>query len=138
MENECIFCKIDQGEIPSYTIYEDDYVRAFLDITQGTKGHTLIIPKKHVKNVYETDPETINHVFSVVPKIARALRDAFNPIGLNIVNNNDEPLQSVFHFHVHLIPRYEDDGMVLKTENNYGKISTETFNSLVEKIQENL
>ncbi|MEC9484668.1 MAG: HIT family protein [Candidatus Izemoplasma sp.] len=138
MANECIFCKIDKGEIPSYTVYEDDYVRAFLDITQGTKGHTLIIPKKHVKNIYDIDQETINHVFSVVPKVARALQKAFNPIGLNIVNNNDEPLQSVFHFHVHLIPRYKDDGMVLKTDNNYGKISTETFNNLVAKIKENL
>lgn len=138
MDNDCIFCKINDGEIPSYTVYEDEYVRAFLDITQGTKGHTLIIPKKHIKNVYELDDETVNHVFTVVPVIARALKSAFNPIGLNIINNNDKPLQSVFHFHVHLIPRYEDDGMILKTTNNYGKIPTEEFTEIVKKIKDNL
>lgn len=135
---DCIFCKIREGEIPSYKVYEDEHVLAFLDITQGTKGHTLVIPKKHVANVYEVDDDTITHVFTAVPKIARALKKAFNPIGLNIVNNNDRPLQSVFHFHVHLIPRYEDDGMVLSTKNNFGKIEPETFIAITQKIKENL
>lgn len=135
---DCIFCKIVDGEIPSYKVYEDEFVLAFLDITQGTKGHTLVIPKKHVKNVYELDQETAQQVFAVVPKIANALKKAFNPIGLNIVNNNDQPLQSVFHFHIHLIPRYEDDGMVLSTVNNYGKFEPEHFTSLVNSIKENL
>ncbi|QMS84954.1 HIT family protein [Candidatus Xianfuyuplasma coldseepsis] len=135
---DCIFCKIREGEIPSYKVYEDDHVLAFLDITQGTKGHTLVIPKKHVPNVYEVDEDTITHVFTAVPKIARALKKAFNPIGLNIVNNNDRPLQSVFHFHVHLIPRYEDDGMVLSTKNNFGKIEPETFIEITQKIKDSL
>lgn len=135
---DCIFCKIRDGEIPSYTVYEDDHVMAFLDITQGTKGHTLVIPKKHVPNVYEADEDTVHHVFSVVPKLANALKAAFNPIGLNIVNNNDKPLQSVFHFHVHLIPRYEDDGMILSTVNNYGKIDSTTFQDLTEAIKKQL
>ncbi len=135
---DCIFCKIIAGEIPSYKIYEDDSVMAFLDITQGTKGHTLVIPKNHIKNVYELDEETATNVFKVVPVIARALKKAFNPIGLNIINNNDKPLQSVFHFHVHLIPRYEDDGMELSTINNYGKFDNSHFVSLVSKIKENL
>ena len=135
---DCIFCKVLDGEIPSYKVYEDDNVLAFLDITQGTKGHTLIIPKKHVKNIYELDEETAREVFAVVPKLARAIKKAFNPIGLNIVNNNDKPLQSVFHFHIHLIPRYEDDGMVLSTINNYGKFTSEYFNGLVNNIKENL
>ena len=135
---ECIFCKIIEGEIPSYKVYEDEHVLAFLDITQGTKGHTLVIPKKHIPNVYELDEETIYNVFKVVPKLANAIKKAFNPIGLNIINNNDKPLQSVFHFHVHLIPRYEDDGMKLSTQNNYGVDSTETLLEITNSIKNNI
>lgn len=135
---DCIFCKIRDGEIPSYKVYEDENVLAFLDITQGTEGHTLVIPKKHSRNVYDVDEETISNVFRVVPKLANALKEAFNPIGINIVNNNDRPLQSVYHFHVHLIPRYENDGMVLSTINNYGKITDHEFKDTVEAIQKAL
>lgn len=135
---DCIFCKIRDGEIPSYKVYEDDHVLAFLDITQGTKGHTLVIPKTHARNIFDIDEETITQVFRVVPKIANALKEAFDPIGLNIVNNNDAPLQSVFHFHVHLIPRYEDDGMKLSTINNYGKITDKEFKDIVDSIQKAL
>lgn len=135
---ECIFCKILEGEIPSYKVYEDDNVLAFLDITQGTKGHTLLIPKKHIANVYELNEQTAQDVFKVVPKLANAIKKAFNPIGLNIVNNNDKPLQSVFHFHIHLIPRYENDGMQLSTINNYGKYDSDYFNGLVDSIKSEL
>ena len=135
---DCIFCKIINGEIPSYKVYEDNNVLVFLDITQGTKGHTLIIPKTHVKNIYEVTEEIASDVFKTVPLIANALKKAFSPIGLNIINNNDQPLQSVFHFHIHLIPRYEDDGMVLSTINNYGEFDNEYFTALVEKIKESI
>ena len=135
---DCIFCKIVNEEIPCYKVYEDNNLLAFLDITQGTKGHTLIIPKKHIRNVYELDETTAKEIFAVVPKLARAIKKAFNPIGLNIVNNNDKPLQSVFHFHIHLIPRYEDDGMVLTTENNYGKYDSSYFLDLVTQINANI
>lgn len=132
---DCIFCKIIDGEIPSYKIYEDEHILAFLDITQGTKGHTLVIPKKHIKNLYELDEETATHLFKVVPRIANALKTAFNPIGLNMINNNDKPLQSVFHFHIHLIPRYEDDGVKIHTTNNFGLFTQEHFESLVKEIK---
>ena len=135
---DCIFCNILNGDIPSYKVYEDENVLAFLDITQGTKGHTLVIPKHHVANVYELDEETAANVFKVVPKLANALKKAFNPIGLNIVNNNDKPLQSVFHFHIHLIPRYENDGMLLSTKNNYGVYDNDHFVGLVQQIKENI
>ena len=135
---DCIFCKIINGDIPSFKIYEDEHVLAFLDITQGTKGNTLIIPKKHVKNLYELDEETTQQVFKVVPKIAKALKKTFNPIGLNMINNNDKPLQSVFHFHVHLIPRYEDDGMELSTINNYGNFDDKYFIQLSKNIKSNI
>ena len=100
--SDCIFCKIIDGDIPSHKVYEDEHVYAFLDITQGTKGHTLLIPKNHVPNVYELDDNTAHHVFTAVPKVANALKKAFNPIGLNILNNNDRPLQSVYLSLIHI------------------------------------
>lgn len=109
----CIFCKIVNGTIPSYTVYEDDQVLAFLDITQVTKGHTLIIPKQHVEDVFSLSDELASTIFRQVPAIANKLNATFHPIGLNIINNNKEPLQSVFHYHIHLVPRYENDGFTL-------------------------
>ncbi|QVK21255.1 HIT family protein [Mycoplasmatota bacterium] len=115
--NNCLFCKIVNGDIPSQKIYEDEDVYAFLDISPATKGHTLVIPKKHVVDIFDMDPETAAKVFSVVPKISKALKDTFNPIGLNIVNNNRKPYQVVFHYHIHLIPRYENDGYLISSNN---------------------
>jgi histidine triad (HIT) family protein len=111
--DSCIFCKIVAGTIPSYKVYEDDQVLAFLDITQVTKGHTLIIPKQHVEDVFALSAELASTIFRQVPRIANELNDAFHPIGMNIINNNQAPLQSVFHYHIHLIPRYERDGFTL-------------------------
>ncbi|ASK60863.1 HIT family protein [Virgibacillus phasianinus] len=110
--DDCIFCKIIDGEIPSAMVYEDEYVYAFLDISQVTKGHTLIIPKTHTKNIYETPEDVAREFFARVPKIANAIKATYNPIGMNLLNNNEEPAdQSVFHLHIHLIPRYgESDG----------------------------
>lgn len=116
MDN-CIFCKIIDGEIPSYKIYEDEHVFAFLTITPSTLGHTLIIPKKHNKDIYDLDEESAENIFRVIPKISNMLKKAFNPIGMNIINNNQEPHQTVFHYHVHLIPRYEDDSFEIKYNN---------------------
>jgi len=132
---DCIFCKIIEGDIPSYKIYEDDVVYAFLDITQATKGHTLIVPKKHVKNVYELSDDLASEVFKRVPHIAKALKKAFKPIGLNIINNNDQPHQSVFHFHIHLIPRYEDDGMTLSTINHQESLKNEDYIKIQKAIK---
>ncbi|HLQ86971.1 HIT family protein [Enterococcus cecorum] len=105
---DCIFCKIINGEIPSYKIYEDEVVYAFLDITQVTPGHTLVVPKKHAKDIFEYDEELASQVFARIPKIARALEKAYPDMqGLNIINNNREvAYQSVFHSHIHLIPRF--------------------------------
>lgn len=109
---DCIFCKIIKGDIPSAKVYEDEHVYAFLDISQVTKGHTLVIPKTHTKNIYETPPEVARELFERVPKIANAIRDAYQPKGMNVLNNNEAAAeQSVFHLHLHLIPRYgEGDG----------------------------
>ena len=108
--SETIFGKILTGEIPSFKVYEDDNVYAFLDISQVTKGHTLLIPKKASANIFETDEETMKHIGAALPKVANAIKRAFNPDGLNINQNNGEFAdQSVFHIHFHLIPRYEND-----------------------------
>lgn len=107
-EKDCIFCKIIRGEIPSYTVYEDDVVKAFLDISQNTPGHTLVVPKKHVKDIFAYDDDLAAAVFSRMPKIARAIKES-DPriVGMNILNNNGKvAYQSVFHSHIHLVPRY--------------------------------
>lgn len=134
----CIFCRIIQGEIPSYKVYEDDYVLAFLDISQITKGHTLIMPKRHVKNVYEMDEALASQVFKSVPKIANAIKKAFNPIGLNIINNNEKPHQSVDHFHIHLIPRYENDQFDIAFINNQEQYQNEDYLTVLKQIKTNL
>ncbi len=131
---DCIFCKIVDGTIPSYKVYEDDKVLAFLDITQSTKGHTLIIPKGHYKNIYDLPEDVAAHLFSVVPMLANKLKKAFNPIGLNIVNNNEQPLQSVFHYHIHLIPRYKDDSFDINFVNNMESCDQEYFEEVLNTI----
>ncbi|WP_418751774.1 HIT family protein [Frisingicoccus sp.] len=111
MDNDCIFCKIANGEIPSSTIYEDDLFRVILDLSPATKGHALILPKKHMANIFEMDEETAEKVFVLASRIAKAMKEALNCDGLNIVQNNGEIAgQTVFHFHMHIIPRYNDDG----------------------------
>ena len=108
--SETIFSKILVGDIPSYKIYENEYVYAFLDISQVSKGHTLLIPKKPSANIFETDAETMKHIGEALPIVANAIKAAFNPDGLNIIQNNGTyASQSVFHIHFHLIPRYEND-----------------------------
>ncbi len=118
--SDCIFCKIVAGEIPASKVYEDDHVLAFLDITQVTKGHTLVIPKKHYRNVLDMDAETAGQVFSVVPTLARQLKEKLGANGLNIVNNNEEVAgQTVFHTHIHLLPRFDkNDGLDIQFTTN--------------------
>ena len=137
MEN-CIFCKIVNKEIPSYKVYEDDAVYAFLDISQATKGHTLLIPKKHVTDIFDYDADLASEVFARIPKVARALEQAFPEMeGLNIVNNNKElAYQSVFHSHVHLIPRYsKKDGFGMRFENNQDQYTQEELQDIAAAIE---
>ncbi|MGL4695056.1 HIT family protein [Enterococcus larvae] len=134
---DCIFCKIINQEIPSYKVYEDEVVYAFLDISQVTKGHTLVVPKTHVTDIFEYDSSLAAEVFARIPKIARALESALPELeGLNIVNNNKElAYQSVFHSHIHLIPRYsKDDGFAMRFPNNQEKYSSEELKQIAETI----
>ncbi|MBM4764170.1 HIT family protein [Bacillus sp. B15-48] len=136
--SDCIFCKIINGEIPSQKVYENDHVYAFLDISPVTKGHTLVIPKVHKENVFELSEEEAANLFKEVPKIANAVKKAFNPIGLNTINNNGEHAgQSVFHFHMHIIPRYgkgDGFGAVWKTHEE----SSDELKQIAGEIKNNI
>lgn len=139
--SDCVFCKIIDGEIPSYTIYEDEYVKAFLDISQATPGHTLVVPKKHVANIYEYDEDLAEKVFARIPKIARAIKkSAPDIVGMNIVNNNGElAYQSVFHSHFHLIPRYsKDDGFSMHFQDNSKKYNEDALEQIKESIAKSM
>ena len=114
MSNDCIFCKIIDGVIPSTTIYEDDEFKAFLDISPANKGHVILIPKKHVANIYEAGEEITSKIFTVAAKIAKAVKKELGCDGVNVLQNNEEAAgQTVFHLHVHIIPRYEGDGKLV-------------------------
>ncbi|WP_439425933.1 HIT family protein [Oenococcus alcoholitolerans] len=135
---EDIFDKIIEGKIPSYKVYEDDDVLAFLDISQATPGHTLLVSKKHIDNIYDYDDESAKKVLTKIPIIARAIRKS-NPkiIGLNILNNNGQAAgQSVIHTHWHFIPRYQDDKLDFPpTVDNSDKYDEEKYRKIAESIK---
>ncbi|PYZ94115.1 HIT family protein [Salipaludibacillus keqinensis] len=139
-KEDCIFCKIVNGEIPVSKVYENEHVLAFLDLSQVTKGHTLVIPKNHEENIFELSETTIEHVFKAVPKVANAINSAFDPVGLNMLNNNGEAAgQSVFHYHVHLIPRYgKGDGFGAVWHDHSSEYSTDDLQLVAEQIQSKL
>lgn len=142
MNNDCIFCKIVNGDIPSTKIYEDDDVLAFLDISQTTPGHTLLIPKKHVANIFEYDDELANKTLTKIPLIARAINEAIPNIkGLNIVNNNGEvAYQSVFHSHIHFIPRFtlDKDDFSMSFTDNSRQYSADKLQEIANQIKSKL
>lgn len=136
----CIFCKIVNGDIPAAKVFENEHVLAFLDISQVTKGHTLVIPKIHKENLYELTPEIAGKLYEVVPSIAKALKTEFKPAGLNSVNNNGELAgQSVFHFHLHLIPRYgKGDGFGAVWKSHQDQYSGEELKEIAASISKHL
>jgi histidine triad (HIT) family protein len=138
--SDCVFCKIVKGEIPSAKVFENEHVMAFLDLSQVTKGHTLIIPKVHKENLFELTPEIAKNIFEVAPTIANALKETYHSIGLNAVNNNGEKAgQSVFHFHLHLIPRYgEGDGFGAVWKNNQSDYSSLDLQQMAADINSHL
>ena len=112
MKNDCIFCKIAAGEIPSACIYEDDDFKAFLDISPAVKGHVIIIPKKHADNLFDLSEEEASKIFVIASNIGKAIKEELNCDGLNVLQNNGEIAgQTVFHFHMHLIPRFKNDNV---------------------------
>ena len=114
-DSNCIFCKLANGEIPTNAIYEDEEFKAILDASPATRGHALILPKNHYANVYEIDSEVLGKAAKLAQKIITHETEVLKCDGYNIVQNNGEVAgQTVFHFHMHLIPRYEDDTVNVK------------------------
>jgi len=119
--NDCIFCKIIEGAIPSDKIYEDEHTLAFLDIAPVNYGHTLVIPKKHAKNMEEIDEETLCKVISTAKRVGKALKEGLGVDGYNVGMNNDPVAgQVVPHLHFHLMPRTEGDGLQSWPQGKYG------------------
>ena len=110
-KDDCIFCKLANGVIPTRVVYEDEDFSVIMDAAPATKGHCLILPKEHFANIYEIEEELVGKAFQLAKKMAQHLTKALGCDGFNIVQNNGETAgQTVFHFHIHLIPRYQDDG----------------------------
>lgn len=121
-KDDCIFCKIAAGEIPSRKIYEDNDLIAIMDLNPTSKGHSLIIPKEHYTNIYDIDEEIAAKVMKTAKKLATKMTVALNCDGFNLLQNNGETAgQTMFHFHMHLIPRYKD------ADNNMLKFTSVSF-----------
>ena len=131
--SDCVFCKIVAGQIPSTRVFEDEHTLAFMDLGQVNPGHVLVAVKKHAENIYELDDVQAAAVAKASTRIARAIREAFKPEGMSVYQANGKAAgQTVFHYHVHLLPRHAGDGMELtwpvknppreKLEENAGKI----------------
>lgn len=134
-KDDCIFCKIANGEIPSKTLYEDEDFRVILDLGPATKGHALILPKEHADNLYELPETTAEKVMVVAKKVGTKMRAGLHCDGLNLIQNNGETAgQTVMHFHLHLIPRYENDGQHILW--NPGKASDEELSAVQKAIVE--
>lgn len=117
VKQDCIFCKIAAGEIPSKTVYEDEKFRAILDISPASRGHVILLPKCHAANLYELSDEDASEIFIAAKKVAKAMKTALSCEGMNILQNNGELAgQTVFHLHMHLIPRYAQDHVIFSWE----------------------
>ena len=134
-DDNCIFCKLANGEIPTATLYEDEDFRVILDASPASKGHALIIPKEHYANLYELDDDKAAKVMVLAKKMITKLTGILHCDGYNIVQNNNEAAgQTVFHFHMHLIPRYENDGQHILW--NPGKSTPEELEEIRKTITE--
>jgi histidine triad (HIT) family protein len=113
---DCIFCKVLAGEIPSEKIYEDEHAIAVMDINPWTRGHSVVFPRKHAENLYEIEDDELQHVAVAAKRVAASVRDALDCDGVNLLQSNGRAAwQTIFHLHVHVIPRYDDDPLELPT-----------------------
>lgn len=132
-KDDCIFCKLANGVFPSATIYEDDDFRVILDLGPATKGHALILPKEHFDNLYELDDEVAQKIIPLAKKMATKMTDKLGCDGFNILQNNGETAgQTVFHYHMHLIPRYKDENAIIFWDAN--EISSDKAAEIAEII----
>ena len=133
-DENCIFCKLANGEIPTSTLYEDEDFRVILDLGPASKGHALILPKTHAANIYEISDEMAAKAMVLAKKMASKLTEVLNCDGFNIVQNNGEAAgQTVFHFHMHLIPRYKNDGVGIQWKP--GTLTDEVKAEILEKVK---
>lgn len=136
-KDDCIFCKLANGEIPTATLYEDNDFRVILDLGPASKGHALILPKEHYDNLYELDDEIASKVLVLAKKMITRMTKALGCDGYNLVQNNGEVAgQTVHHFHLHLIPRYKDDQVGLGW--NMGKLTDEDKEEILTKFHETI
>lgn len=136
-KDDCIFCKIAAGEIPSTTIYEDEYHRVFFDINPASKGHCLIVPKDHYDDVFDMNEEAGGRLFGLATKVASALKDEVKCEAMNLVQNNGALAgQTVFHFHMHLIPRYAGDTVNVGWKP--GEADMNELSELAERVGKNI
>ena len=133
-DENCIFCKIAAGEIPSATLYEDDDFRVILDLGPASKGHALILPKNHYRNLYDIDDEVASKAILLAKKMITKLTDVLNCDGYNIVQNNGEAAcRRVLYFPMHMIPRYKNDNVGLGW--HMGELSEADKNEILEKLK---
>jgi len=143
VDYNCIFCAIAAKRAPASIVYESDEAMAFLDIQPVVEGHTLVIPKKHCRNIFDLDDESGKAVMRASRIVAHALRETFNADGLTILQSNERAGgQAVFHYHAHLAPRFYNDGLMSRTETERrmqwrarGKPSRQALDALAEKIR---
>jgi histidine triad (HIT) family protein len=130
----CIFCKIVAGESPAHVVYEDDLTLAFMDKYPIATGHTLVIPKRHVENVYELGDEDAAAVMRATARVARAIKLALKPHGINLLQSNERAAgQDIFHFHMHVVPRWHGDGLI--TPRHFHRQVTEPLHEVAARIR---
>ena len=128
--NDCIFCKIINGELPSKTIYEDDLIKIIMNINPATNGHLLVLPKKHYVNLFDLDENVLNHSIKIIKeKIYTKLKENLNCEGMTLAQNN-ELGQEIKHYHIHIIPRYQNDN----ADFNYDKSKSEDLETIFNKL----
>ena len=134
MRNDCLFCTIIDGEMPSYKVYEDELFYVMLDRFPSCLGHTLILPKRHARNIFELNEKECAELMPLAKRVSNALLESFEFKGLNLLQNNGEAAgQEVMHFHLHLIPRFEDDAMMIRSKRL--DPSEEDFRAALNKLE---
>ena len=134
MKDDCIFCKLANGVFETNTLYEDDQFRVIFDASPATKGHVLIIPKEHYANAFEMPEDLVGDAYKLAKKIATALKEITGCDGINILQNNGEVAgQTVFHFHIHIIPRYEKGEMIQWTP---GELDQSVVDDIIDKAKD--
>ena len=134
IDDNCIFCKLANGQIPTNSIYEDDDFKVILDAAPAAKGHAIILPKTHAANLFELPDEYGEKIFAIAKKCGKAIKETYDYDGLNVLQNNGEAAgQTVFHFHMHLIPRYEGDQVGLTWKP--GELTDEMKEEILAKVK---